>query len=477
MKYGRLLRTLSVVLTLCLGLLAAGPASSSPDISARAAGTDQISVPGLGVHRNAAGSVAAPDRLLSSPRSAALTTAVAGSKWYTYANGDDILVLEMEGPILWAGTRAGGVVRWDTRDGTFVQYLKPQDRLAGNTVRDIYIDADGHKWFATDEGLSVLDDNGTPDKADDVWYTFTYWPIGSYFPSNRITAVAMDEAGFLWIGTSQYWDAEAEAYVGGGLVEIDTQGTLIPADDEWLWTYTVANTVSSRQGDIILGLASDNITDVLPVPCNRVWVATDRHWEFRQFDTGSDNPEGHWLPIYGGLSRLDHAGTPDTADDTWKTWTCEDGPQRDAGVSCTINRLELDANGYVWAAQRGRGAIAFPGCGDGGLDAVQFDKPTGLPTNNDVEAIAFGPEDDPQWHNTVWLGGYGGVSVLDHKGTISDQNDDTWNDRTPVPGEGITTDSGLPGDQVQAMVTGGGKIWMGVGGRYGMGYGDRGLRI
>jgi hypothetical protein len=53
---------------------------------------------------------------------------------YTYANGDHILVLEMEGTTLWAGTLAGGVARWDTTDGSHVQYLRPQDGLAGNTV-------------------------------------------------------------------------------------------------------------------------------------------------------------------------------------------------------------------------------------------------------------------------------------------------------------------------------------------------------
>jgi len=485
MKYGRLLRTLSLVLALCLGLLAAGPTSSSPDISARAAGTDQIGSPGLEVHGNTAGSVAVPDRLLSSPRPPALTTAVAGSKWYTYANGDDVLAMAMEGPILWAGTRAGGVVRWDTRDGTFVQYLKPQDRLAGNTVRDIYIDADGNKWLATDEGLSVLDDNGTPDKADDVWYTFTYWPIGSYFPSNRITAVAMDEAGYLWIGTSQYWDAKAEAYVGGGLVEIDTKGTLSPADDEWLQTYTVENTISRRGGKEILGLASDNITDILPVPGNRVWIATQRHWAFRQFDSGGGIHEGNWLLIYGGLSWLDHAGTPGMEDDTWQTWTCEAGPQYSPEVSCIINQLQLDANGYVWGAQRGRGVVAFPYDADQALEPVQFDTSDGLPTN-DIQSITFGPPDAPEWQDTVWIstydaaGGSGrGVAVLDHKGTIQDKADDTWNDRTPVPGEEITTDSGLPGNRIQAMITGdpstgsgqGGKIWMGIGGRFGKAHG------
>lgn len=386
--------------------------------------------------------------------------------WYTYANGDDILVLAMEGQALWAGTRAGGLVRWDTTAGTFVQFLAPQDGLVSNTVRDIYIDSGGHKWLATDHGLSVLDDRGTPDKADDVWYTYTRQTTSNNLPSDRITAIAMDEDGYLWIGTSQYWDSDTQAYVGGGLAMVDTGGNLDPFDDEWLQSYSVANTISRRSGEVVLGLASDNITDILPVPGHRVWVATQKQWEFRRFD--SSDP-GQWLPIYGGLSRLDHAGTPETDDDVWKTWTCEVGPQRDAGVSCIINRLKLDANGYVWAAMRGRGVIAFPHDGDRGLDYVRFTTSHGLATNN-IASIGFGPAGDPLWENTVWLGTYEtssgagrGVCVLNHQSTVETPDDDIWNC--------YTTDDGLPDNQVQAIIEGDGRMWLGMGGRFGLGHG------
>ncbi|MFQ5594296.1 MAG: two-component regulator propeller domain-containing protein, partial [Anaerolineae bacterium] len=343
--------------------------------------------------------------------------------WYTYANGDDILTLELQGDVLWAGTRAGGVVRWNTTDGTFVQFLKPQDGLAGNTVRDIFIDSDGNKWFATNHGLSALDDNRTPEKADDVWYTFTRATTAGNLPSDRVSAIAFDEAGYLWIGTSQYWDTdtetEEEGFTGGGLAKVDIKGTLDPTDDEWLYTYNVENTITHNRGEITLGLASDNITDILPVPGNRLWVATDRHWEFRQFDTGSDNPEGNWLPIYGGLSRLDHAGTAELEDDDWKTWNCEES----AHFGCVVGQLKLDSSGYVWTTMRGKGVLAFRYDEDRALDYEQFRTSDGLPTN-DVDAIVFGPQDDPQWQNTVWFSTYSrssdygrGVAMLDHAGT------------------------------------------------------------
>ncbi|MFQ5344229.1 MAG: two-component regulator propeller domain-containing protein, partial [Anaerolineae bacterium] len=322
----------------------------------------------------------------------ASSTAQAGSPfpptgtWYTYANGDDILALAVEGDVLWAGTRAGGVVRWNTTAGTFVQFLKPQDGLAGNTVRDIFIDSQGNKWFATDGGLSVLNDAGTPDKGDDQWWTMTRETTGGQLPSNRVTAIAVDDAGYFWIGAAQYWDAGEGEYAGGGLVKLDTKGTPDPGDDEWLHTYTLEDTMRRRGEEIILGLASNNITDVLPVAGNRVWVATR---PLVLFDRSLSIPQ--WRARFGGLSRLEHSGTPDPADDHWKTWNCENGGE----FACTMTQLRQDAAGYVWVATEGRGLMAFPHDAST-LDADNnvFTKVDGLESNY-VDAIAFGPQGDP----------------------------------------------------------------------------------
>ncbi len=393
-------------------------------------------------------------------------------EWYTYANGDDILALATEGDILWAGTRAGGVVRWDTTTGTFVQFLKPQDGLGGNTVRDIFIDAQGNKWFATDGGLSILNDKGTADKSDDDWFTYTRENTNGVLTSNLVTAVAgdADRAGVIWIGMSQYWSPTTQAYWGGGIAQLLTRNTWDPDDDRWLQVYTLAGTIV-RSREVVLRLASDNVTDILPVPGNRVWVATQKHWDFRPTGTSGS---GEWRPVFGGLSRLDHAGTPETDDDVWQAWTCEDGPQRDPGVSCIVNQLQLDTHGYVWATMQGRGVIAFPSDG-ARLDYVRFYRIAGLATNN-VESIVFGPPEDPRWQDTVWLstydsgGGGRGVCVLNHNGTIQDQQDDMWNEPNPAGGC-LTTTNGLADNRVQAMLQANGAIWMGTGGRYGAGHG------
>lgn len=382
--------------------------------------------------------------------------------WVTYANGDDVLALAVEGDVLWAGTRAGGVVRWNVVERSYVQFLKPQDAgLAGNIIYDIYIDPQGNKWFATNGGLSVLDDNGTPDKADDQWFTLTRESTAGQLPSNNVTAIAVDEAGYFWIGTTQYWDPDAGDYTGGGLVWLDTKGTPDPSDDEWLHTYTLENTILRQGDEVTLGLASNNITDILPVAGNRVWVTTRPQLAFDP--TMLPDP---WQPIYGGLSRLEHAGTPAPGDDSWTTWNCENGGE----FSCWMTQIRSDAAGYVWVATEGSGILVFPHDADTlNLEEIQLTKMDGLPSNY-IDAIVFGPADDPTWQNTVWISTYRdlsylgeGVTVLDHGGTIEDRSDDVWNAQNPTPGSPITTADGLPGNRVQAMALGNGVMWMGIG--------------
>ena len=82
-------------------------------------------------------------------------TLLPSGHWTTFAHGNDILALQGQGDLLWAGARMGGLLRWDLPTGSYRQYLRPQNPLAGNTVRDIAIDAAGRKWLATevrDEG-------------------------------------------------------------------------------------------------------------------------------------------------------------------------------------------------------------------------------------------------------------------------------------------------------------------------------------
>src|SRR5690606_1793111 len=63
--------------------------------------------------------------------------------------------------------------------------------LPGNMVSSIHTDSQGGAWFATDNGLALLDDT--------LWIVY---PTATYgLPSNSISVVTGDESYLLWVGT------------------------------------------------------------------------------------------------------------------------------------------------------------------------------------------------------------------------------------------------------------------------------------
>lgn len=379
--------------------------------------------------------------------------------WTTFAHGNDILSLAWDVDVLWAGARAGGLVRW--RDGSSVQYLRPQDPIGGNTVRDIAIGTDGRVWLATEGGLSVLFDNETPSKADDVWFTYTSANTAGGLPSDDVRAVAVDGTT-IWVGTAQTWDRIAGTHTGGGLARLDTKGTASVNDDAWAKVYTFDNTyVKSPVGDDKLGLVSDNIEDVAVTSQGNVWVATSPHWKLEQERVGDQAPVQRWTRMHGGLSYLDTKKTWDTADDAWTANSCE---SKEVTVTCTVQSLGIDPQGYVWAGIGGRGVLWFKG--DQGTIPDEVSRrfssqgESGYPLRF-VDDIAFGPASDPALVNTVWMATRdSGLVVLNHKFTLANRNDDVWNLGHDAP---FTSADGLSRDRVQAVALGGGRAWVGTG--------------
>jgi hypothetical protein len=74
-------------------------------------------------------------------------------------------------------------------DGSQWTKYTPEDGLAHEVVTSMGADHSGHKWFSTAGGVSMLDDNGTLDKGDDVWTTFDLNGLD----------IAVDAAGNVWV--------------------------------------------------------------------------------------------------------------------------------------------------------------------------------------------------------------------------------------------------------------------------------------
>lgn len=420
--------------------------------TARSAVVASLAVVGLGVVTTA-GQRATP----AAAQGAAVPLPTGA--WTTFAHGNDILSLTFDGGVLWAGSRAGGLVRWQGSDG--VQFLRPQDPLGGNTVRDIAVGGDGRIWLATDNGLTVLFDNETAAKTDDLWHTYSVANTAGGLPSDDVRAVAVDGAT-VWVGTAQTWDRVAGTHTGGGLARVDTKGTLDAADDAWARVYTFDNTyIKSPTGDDKVGLVSDNIEDLVVTPSGNVWVAASPHWRLEQERIGDQAPVQRWTRMHGGLSYLVTAGTWDTADDAWTSNSCE---AKEVTVTCTVQSLGIDPQGYVWAGIGGRGVLWFRGdqatIPDELSRRFSVQGETGYPLRF-VDDLAFGPADDPALVNTVWMATRdGGLVVLNHKFTLANRNDDVWNLGRDEP---FTSADGLARDRVQAVALGGGRAWVGTG--------------
>ncbi len=370
--------------------------------------------------------------------------------WWTFANGDDVLAMAIEGDLVWAGTRAGGLVRWDRRDGKYVQYLRPQDPLAANTIRDIEIDAAGRKWLASTAGLTVFQDGGTATRDDDRWYTFTQANSFGGLPTDDVHAVTV-RGNEVWVGTHQVQDPETLAWSGGGLAKLDHKGVPGDADDTWAPVTTFASTKSRLpNGTDVFGLVSDNINALAFTPAGRLWVGTA---PFRIYDP--ENVE--WPAVHGGLSALDTKGTPATNDDTWAGFSCEDAP---LVVSCYVLSLSLDDSGWLWAGTRGRGLMFFQASGNFlGSDGDQrYTRNDGLP-DNDVPSVVQGPAGS----HRVFVATSGGLGVIDHAGTLRNRNDDT------VVAKGAP--DGLSRDVTQALAVQGADLWVGTGPYHGVGGG------
>lgn len=392
------------------------------------------------------------------PQDAALV--LPQGHWTSFAHGNDILSLRQQGDVLWAGTRIGGLVRWDLVEGGYRQYLRPQDPLAGNTVRDIAIDGTGRVWLATDRGLTVFEEGATPAAADDRWFSYTPANTGGGLPSPDVRALAWDGPD-LWVGTAQVWDAALGQWRGGGLTRLETQGTADPRDDLWSTALTFANTYKSDlNGAEQPGLVSDNINDLARSKDGDLWIVTGPHWILGK-GANEEAPEKVWMRVHGGLSRLETGGTRDRADDRIQGFSCQDA---ELTVTCQMAALEIDAQNRGWAAIAGRGLMWF----DAALTSIIDDEDhrISLPDRSlfpgdVVLALALPDPAQKAQENQVWVGrSKGGVAVLDHRGTLRDERDDRWNyDR----GAAFTPADGLKSARVQALALRAGAAYLGLG--------------
>jgi hypothetical protein len=129
-----------------------------------------------------------------------------GTRWYSFtvAEGlptDDVSGLAAEPGAVWLTTRVQGTgpdtrygtaTRYDLATNTWKHYTATQELASKNIIRGVALDAAGRKWFATDNGISLFDDQN--------WFTYR---VGDGLRTNNINVIAACSNGLVCAGSAQ----------------------------------------------------------------------------------------------------------------------------------------------------------------------------------------------------------------------------------------------------------------------------------
>lgn len=135
--------------------------------------------------------------------------------WYSY-------LLEDAAGTIWAATYGSGIYFYNAktkRYGNLRYHTNQSKSLPSDRVNSIFEDSNHRLWFATENGLSVL---------NTFTNTFTTYTTANGLPSNFVLSILEDDAKHLWVSTSK------------GLVRFNTASQQIKV-------YTVVNGLLNDQ--------------------------------------------------------------------------------------------------------------------------------------------------------------------------------------------------------------------------------------
>jgi diguanylate cyclase (GGDEF)-like protein len=302
---------------------------------------------------------------------------------------------------LWIGTETGGGLRW--RDGRFTAF-GTADGLEAAAVRAYQPDANGVLWAATFGGGVHQFDGRRFTRASDV-------------QSARVSSLASDRAGGLWIGT---YDAGAIHRTPQGVTKHDVRSGL-PTNDVravtvdragtvWIGTTRgVVRYVGGQVSRISPALPDDIVTALFEDRTGAMWIGTGGNGVFRylngdlaRFGTAEglaasrvraifeDDAGNVWIGTEGGgLNRLRRG--------TFTTYG------RQHGLSADIAYAVLeDRRGTMWVGTQHSGLNRWDG-----TRFTTYSTRDGL-TSNTILSLAETPD------GTLWVGTEGGGVVRLH---------------------------------------------------------------
>ncbi|MCE5249853.1 T9SS type A sorting domain-containing protein [bacterium] len=229
-----------------------------------------------------------------------------------YPNGNSVNEIVFQGNYAWSATY-GSLVRWDRRDGSYIQFTT-KDGLASNNVTGIVIDDNGKLWIATTKGVNVYDGQS---------FT-TLTTENSGLADYRILSITKSNDGTLWFGTTL------------GISKFD--------GDSWK-SYSIDDIVTDHR-------AGGYVTDIVIDHTGKIWAVVFK------YDYGIEMNTRLYLSSFDGTAWTVH----NDADGTLK--------------ALQVEAIAIDNNNTVWAATRGNDVTGpvytFDGTAwtDTGIDGV-----------------------------------------------------------------------------------------------------------
>lgn len=206
---------------------------------------------------------------------------------------------------LWVGTWGGGLNKYIKNKEGFDHFLhdpRYENSLPDNFVRKLFLDHSGRLWIGTWNGLARM-------IKKDTTISFIRYDQNPENPgpsgSNRITSIAEDKQGHIWVGT-----------FGGGLLKIDA-GT-------GNYTRYLYNTSNSHT------IGSNDINSLLIDDRGTIWAGT----------------------FSNGLSRL----IPETKE--FETYVNDPGIETSIGGN-SVYSLYQDRSGLIWAGAGGVNVLSL----------------------------------------------------------------------------------------------------------------------
>ncbi|HUW10997.1 MAG TPA: two-component regulator propeller domain-containing protein, partial [Anaerolineae bacterium] len=342
----------------------------------------------------------------------------------------------------------------------------PMDGLADDDVYSLALDSQQRVWMATyGGGIFVLDHGSTPfDKSDDTWTSFT---TSDGLVSNSLYALALDEESrVVWAGS---WGGGVSRLDYGGTVEDksdDTWTDLVTADalpGNSIWTLLPSGHhtwVGTTNGGFA-ATDGENWTAYSTVD----GLVSNAVYAF------AEEEDLLWIGTAGGINNLDDGGTPyDREDDTWTSFRTTDGLNTPSVRALDFDRAEYlwaaSTPQYSSGGQYVEGGLSVLDHGGTPFDKSDDSWMTYHPEDSGglFNAWAYDIAVDGaqrvwaatyrQWDGSQYVGG--GLVLLDHASTPFDKSDDAWTV--------FTTADGLSSDYAYAVALDGtGQIWVGTG--------------